>query len=878
MWADNACIMGGLLGLSILSSGNSGSGFDMSVLNNYYRSKLPVAPAAQAANRKPPPVSVQYAPWFQKSPLTTDVAKLNDAMATKTFVDLSDLSISKPGVDNDHKKLFALYKGLVRLQALANRSSQDATPASERNGLNSRFVDGLAEIRTFLSEKGFEDLTVGFGAQVSKVETGLRKARAPSVYVAQPIVVGLPTDAIGGLQGNEKFNVTIGRAGGDLTVAMDLSEITGTVSIDSLIAYMNGKLEQAGAISRFTRTMENGKTPTDPKRISLSIQTVATERMSFAAEQTKPAVFVGAVVGGSKDRGGLLTKLSDDTTGVSAAFSRKITVTGGAVDVRGTATDAQGNVYVVGSTTEDMGGGVVQGSQDVYLRKYDGAGQLVWSRLLGSSSEASGFAVATDASGNVAIAGRITDRLTSSSIGGGGDSFVAKYDASGKEVFVRQVAPVTDDTANALAFAADGSLVVAGQTSSAMSSAVTHGGATDAYLMKLSGSGQLEWVRQFGGASSDRATGVAITADGHAVMTSLEGGDGIVRKVGLADGTSDPAWSVNLGAIGQGSLGAVAVDGSSVYVAGSTTNAALDAGGSAAIVSAHAGGADAFVTKIVDAGASASTAFTTYVGTSGQESGLGLAASNGAVYVSGATTGSLDGTTTPTEPDAYVRKLDANGAVAWTHQFQSSGAFSAANTITVDPQGSSVLDRLGLPRGQVSFDDSRLITAGSSLRAGDHFYLKVNDGNKLKVTVAAGDTMRSLALKINNAMLLKGAAVVSRTGGDGIRITANEGNTIELIAGSTGLDALAGLGLEPMSLDANKQTASTAASLRRFSLGLESGMNLEDKTRSKTLTYQLGSAIETIKTAYMTITGTNMRSGSQLDKRALNSYQAAQSR
>jgi hypothetical protein len=63
-------------------------------------------------------------------------------------------------------------------------------------------------------------------------------------------------------------------------------------------------------------------------------------------------------------RGGVLTKLSDDTTGVSAAFSRKINVTGGAVDIRGTTTDAQGNVYVVGSTTENMSGGIVQGSRE----------------------------------------------------------------------------------------------------------------------------------------------------------------------------------------------------------------------------------------------------------------------------------------------------------------------------------------------------------------------------------------------------------------------------------------------------------------------------------------------------------------------------------
>ena len=868
--------MGGYLGLSLLSS--SGSGFDMSALTNYYRAKLPVAPTAQTNTRKTPPVSVQFAPWLQKSALTTDVAKLNDAMAAKSFVDLGDTSINKSGVDADHKKLFALYKGLVRLQALANRSSLEAVTPSERSGLNNRFTDGVSEIKAFLAEKGFEDLSVGFGARVSKVETEFRKLRTPSVYVAPPIVVGQSTDAIPGLNGSEKFTVSVGRLAGDLSVSMDLSEMAAPLSVDNLIAYMNGKLEQAGAQTRFTKTVENGRTATDPKRISLSIQTVATERVGFAAEQSKPAIYVGSVVGANKDKTGVLTKLTDDATSASATFSKKLSVTGGAVDIRGTATDASGNVYVVGSTTENIGGGIVQGNQDVYLRKYDAAGQLVWSRLLGSSQEASGFAVATDANGNVAIAGRVTDRLTAAATGGNGDSFVAKYDASGKEVFVRQVAPATDDAANALAFAADGSLLVAGQTNSAVASSIVHGGATDAYLMKLSAAGNLEWVRQFGGTSSDRATGVAVTGDGQAILTSVEAGEAVVRKVGLADGTSAPAWTVNLGAIGQGSLGAVAVDGSSVYVAGSTTNTSLNAGGAAAIVSAHAGQSDGFVSKIVDGGASASVSFTTYVGTSGQDSGLGLAVSNGAVYVSGATSGSLDGTSAPTDPDAYVRKLDGNGGVVWTHQFLSSGAFGAANALSIDAQGASVLDRLGLPRGQVAFDDSRLITAGSSVRAGDHFFVRVNDGNKLKIAVDAGDTMRSLALKVNNALQLKGTAIVSRTGGDGIRITSKEGNTVELIAGSAGLDALAGLGLEPMKLDATKPTASTAASLRRFSLGLEPGMNIEDRLRSKTLTYQLGTAMEIIKTAYMTITGTSLRSGSQLDQRALNSYQAALTR
>jgi hypothetical protein len=393
--------------------------------------------------------------------------------------------------------------------------------------------------------------------------------------------------------------------------------------------------------------------------------------------------------------------------------------------------------------------------------------------------------------------------------------------------------------------------------------------------MKLSSAGNLEWVRQFGGSGSDTATAVALTDDGHAVMTSLEGGQAVVRKLGLSDGTSGPVWSVNLGSVGQGSVRAVAVEGSAVYVAGSTTSSSLNAGGAAPILSPHGGGSDGFVSRIDDAGSSASLAYTTYVGADGQDGVSGLAASNGAVYVSGSTTSALNGGDAPSASNAYVRKLDAAGTVLWTHQFQSVAGPAAANTISVDMQGASVLDRLGLPRGPVSFDDSRLITAGSSVRAGDHFFVKVNDGSRRKITIESGDTMRSLSLRINNALLLKGSASVSRAGGDGIKISATEGNVIELIAGSAGLDALAGLGLEPVKLDANRQAASTAASTRRFSLSLESGMNLENKLKSKTITYQLGTALEVIKTAYMTVTGTSMRSLSELDQRALNSYQSA---
>ena len=842
------------------------------MLSNYYRAKAKLNSTSAPVARATESVSTKFAPWSQKSTLETATARLRDALTTTSFVDVRDEGINKAGVEADHKKLFAIYKGLSKLQALATRSADERALEGERAALNRRFQGGLAEIKSFLIDKGFEDLTVLLGEKVSKVDSGFRKPRPPSLYSGPSVVNGASSNAITSLAGTEQFTVSVAKSGTTINVAMDLSAVTGDLSVDNVIAYMNSQLESAGVYTRFTRTTFNGKTATDPKKYGIGVQTVATERVSFSAAETKPALYVGGVGGSGITQVGQLVKLTDSGTGVTSNFINKIAPRTGIADVRATTTDTGGNVYVVGLVTDDLGAGVVQGDQDVYLRKYDAAGQLIWSRLLGASESATGYALATDSNGNVAIAGKVSGHLTSASAGGGEDSFIMKLDSQGREVFTRQIAPQADDQANALAFAADGSLFVAGQTAGAMSSTVTQAGGSDAYLLKLSVSGGLEYARQFGGSGDDRATALSVDSAGDVILGTVEAGEAKIRKLGAADGTSAAIWEMSLGALGQGNLSSVRVESGVVYAGGSTTNAALDASGQAAIVTAHSGDSDGFVMKITDAGASAIAVFTAYAGTPGGDSGLGLAVSNGSIYLAGSTNGNLSGAGVPARTNAFVRKLDSTGATVWTHQYESAQGAAVAKSIAVDGQGGSVLDKLGLPRGAIAFDETLSLTAGSSVRAGDHFFLKVNDGGKLKITVAAGETMRSLARKVSNALLLKGAAEVSRGGGDGIKISAKEGQVIELMRGSDGLDALAGLGIDPVRLDNNKISAATQTSARTFALGLKSDTAIADKLKANTVTYQLGTAMEVIKGAFLSLTRVPQNTAPAPNARALQSY------
>jgi hypothetical protein len=162
------------------------------------------------------------------------------------------------------------------------------------------------------------------------------------------------------------------------------------------------------------------------------------------------------------------------------------------------------------------------------------------------------------------------------------------------------------------------------------------------------------------------------------------------------------------------------------------------------------------------------------------------------------------------------------------------------------------------------------------VRAGDHFYVKVNDGAAFKVTVGATDTMRSLTTRINSVLLLKGEAVLTRTGGDGVKITAREGNKIELLRGSDGFDALAGLGLQPGTLDNTKDTVAEDAAKKDvnvFSLDLDPKASVADKTLAKTLALQLSSAMQTIRNAYLAINPT-AKSASAVNANASAAYQS----
>jgi hypothetical protein len=175
-----------------------------------------------------------------------------------------------------------------------------------------------------------------------------------------------------------------------------------------------------------------------------------------------------------------------------------------------------GSSVTVGSTKGALGGpGSHAGLFDVFLRKHDAAGAVLWTRQLGTIGNDTASSVAMDALENVFVTGTTSGAL-SGQTAGGLDVFVAKYNAAGTLLWIRQFdsSGGVSDVGHSVAVDVAGNALVAGYTGGAFAGEISLGAAVDAFVRKYDADGGIVWTRPFGSASDDYATSVAVNATG----------------------------------------------------------------------------------------------------------------------------------------------------------------------------------------------------------------------------------------------------------------------------------------------------------------------------------------------------------------------------
>ena len=350
----------------------------------------------------------------------------------------------------------------------------------------------------------------------------------------------------------------------------------------------------------------------------------------------------------------------------------------------GVATDAAGNVYLTGNTYGSLGG-ANKGGSDAFVAKYAADGHPLWKRQLGTSDYDFASGVATDAAGNVYLAGYTRGSLGGTNKGGS-DAFVEKYAADGHPLWKRQPGTSADDVATGVATDAAGNVYLAGWTLGSLGGA-NMGHSSDAFLAKYAADGQLLWKRQLGTAGGDSAHGVATDAAGNVYLWGntegslggpFEGGfyDAFVAKY-ATDGHL--LWTQQLGTASSDYAYGVATDGAgNVYLTGST---------SGSLGGANKGRWDAFVTKYA---ADGHRLWTRQLGTAGYDDATGVATdAAGNVYLTGSTSRLLGGASKGYY-DAWVAKLDIDGHRLWARQPGTSD-YDYATGVATDAAGNVFL-------------------------------------------------------------------------------------------------------------------------------------------------------------------------------------------
>jgi hypothetical protein len=354
---------------------------------------------------------------------------------------------------------------------------------------------------------------------------------------------------------------------------------------------------------------------------------------------------------------------------------------------KGITIDSANNLYISGITNGALDGNTLTGINDLYVTKYNSSGIKQWTQQLGVSGKfTNGFGITSDSNSNIYLAGYTNGSLDGNTLSGSNDLFVTKYNSSGVKQWTQQLGVSSKDTyAYGITIDSNSNVYLTGVTTGGLDGN-TLTGTTDLFVTKYNSSGVKQWTRQLGVSSKDTfAYGIATDSSNNIYLTgSTYGGLDGNSQTGINDlfvikynDSGVKQWSQQKGVSGKEvyALGIKIDSSNNFYVTGYTTGN-LDG-------NTLTGAMDLFVTKYNSSGVKQ---WTQQLGVNSQytyANSIAIDTANN-VYVSGYTTGGLDGNTLTGTNDLFVTKYNSSGTKQWTQQLGVSGKFTYGYGIAID--------------------------------------------------------------------------------------------------------------------------------------------------------------------------------------------------
>ena len=438
--------------------------------------------------------------------------------------------------------------------------------------------------------------------------------------------------------------------------------------------------------------------------------------------------------------------------------------------------DASGNVYTTGffqyTVDFDPGAGTTnltsKGYSDVFVQKLDPLGNLVWAKSFGGTSSDGGNSITADALGNVYTTGYFGDTVdfdpgagtTSLTSKGYSDVFVQKLDPSGNLLWAKSFGGTSSDGGNSITVDASGNAYITGYfidtvdfDPGAGTTNLTSNGSFDVFVQKLNPSGNLLWVKSFGGTSGDRGH-ITVDVSGN-VYTTGEFGDTVDFDPGAgttnhtSNGFSDAfiqkfdpsgnlVWAKSFGGKSDDGGTSITVDAlGNVYTTGFFRDTVdFDPGAGTTNLTSN-WSSNVFVQKLDPSG---NLLWVKSFGGTSNDGGMSITAdASGNAYLAGFFRDTVDfdpgaGTTKLASKggsDVFVQKLDASGNLLWVKSFGGWKRNDVGISITLDTSG--IVYTTGYFGDTVDFDPGVGTTSLSSKGYSDVFVQKMSQSPPLRI-------------------------------------------------------------------------------------------------------------------------------------------------
>lgn len=298
--------------------------------------------------------------------------------------------------------------------------------------------------------------------------------------------------------------------------------------------------------------------------------------------------------------------------------------------------DNAGNVFVVGGFyglnvtfgNITLTNAATNGTQDIFLVKYNSNGNAVWAKRYGGTDHEYGATVVTDAGGALYFAGAFgsssvnfdSHTVNNASLTGSTDIFIAECDTGGNVSWAKGFGGSSTDAGTSLVLDNNGRIYLTGTFQSATvsfgSSTVTNSVSTyaDIFLARLDINGNPLWAKSAGGSQDDKANSVACDANGAAYITgayqsgSMTVGSYTLTNAGTGlqdifvaryDSVGTAQWATSVGNTDNEAATCIAASaGGNFYITGRFFSSPLSFGACTA-VNVQPGVPDAFVAKLV---------------------------------------------------------------------------------------------------------------------------------------------------------------------------------------------------------------------------------------------------------------------------------------